>query len=71
MFLKKQDAGKNNQWAPKGAQCKTRGCTCTANADSGYCFACEIAWEQFGREVSNWYAVRDAAEAVESGWARR
>lgn len=48
--------------------CKTPGCTCTAN-ETGYCFACEIAWEQFGREVANWYALRDAAEAA--GWARR
>lgn len=67
--MNKQNGRNGNS---KGAQkCRTPGCTCTANSDSGYCFACEIAWEQFGREVSNWYALRDAAEDVEAGWARR
>ena len=69
MFLKKQN-GRNENGTTKGAQkCRTPGCTCTANPDSGYCFACEIAWEQFGREVSNWYALKDAAERA--NWARR
>lgn len=43
--------------------CKTPGCTCTAN-ETGYCFACEIAWKQYGEEVAGWYALKDAAEWV-------
>ena len=66
--MNKPQNGNGNTFV-KGARCRTPGCTCTANSDSGYCFACEIAWEQFGREVSNWYALKDAAEAA--GWARR
>ena len=66
MIINKQNGRNGNS---KGAQkCRTPGCTCTAN-ETGYCFACELAWEQFGREVSNWYALKDAAEAA--GWARR
>lgn len=57
-----------HQNTTKGAQCKTPGCGCTANADTGYCFACEIAWAQFGRDVANWVALRDAA--IKLGWAR-
>ena len=68
MFLKKQN-GRNENGTTKGAQtCRTPGCTCTAN-ETGYCFACELAWKQFGEEVSGWYALKDAAEAA--GWARR
>ncbi len=45
-------------------KCKTPGCTCTGNRDTGYCFACEIAWKQYGEEVAGWYALKDAAEWV-------
>jgi len=61
VFLKKQN-GRNGNGTTKGAQkCRTPGCTCTAN-ETGYCFACELAWKQFGEEVSGWYALKDAAE---------
>lgn len=58
----------HNQNAAKSMMCKTPGCGCTANADTGYCFVCEIAWAQFGREVAAWIALRDAA--IQQGWAR-
>jgi len=50
--------------------CKTPGCYHVA-ADSGYCDLCELEYARFAKEAADWWALRDAAEANKSGWARR
>lgn len=45
-------------------KCKTPGCTCTGNRDTGYCFACEIEWKLWTGDLENWLALRKAAEQV-------
>lgn len=43
-------------------KCKTPGCTCTGNRDTGYCFACEIEWKLWTGDLANWCALREAAQ---------
>jgi len=49
--------------------CKTPGCTCRATV-TGYCYACEEEYGEWARDLSNWFALRDALMDGQNG-ARR